>query len=131
MPPGDSGTSAKSVRRPTAKLALFGPPAAHRGGAQRCLRRSSRPRLRSREPDRFFEEIWIGEIVDLVSEATRLRRLKVSLLNAPAHDSLVTVLAPLADESVSDVVNDWAWRETNAVKWVNDVLESADLSKTR
>jgi hypothetical protein len=128
MPPRISGTSTKSARRTTAKLALFGPPPLIEGEDSAAYNDLLVRVSAAVNPTDFFEEIWVREIVDLVWEATRLRRLKVSLLNARAHDSLVTVLAPLVDESVSDVVNDWARRETNAVKWVNDVLKSADLS---
>jgi hypothetical protein len=46
-------------------------------------------------PRDFLEEIWVNDVVVLVWEAIRLRRLKANLLQAEAHEGLLKVLTPL------------------------------------
>src|SRR5215472_7156719 len=46
-------------------------------------------------PADIFEEIWVRDIVDLVWEAFRLRRLKACLMTTVAHHGLRKILEPL------------------------------------
>src|SRR6266853_2929280 len=48
-------------------------------------------------PADFVEEIWVRNVVDLVWDSVRLRRLKSHLLQAAAHEGLAQVLTPLLD----------------------------------
>jgi hypothetical protein len=40
----------------------------------------------------MLEEIWVRDVVDLVWEARRLRRLKSSLVDASIHEGLTEIL---------------------------------------
>src|SRR5258708_15757297 len=44
-------------------------------------------------PADFVEEIWVRNVVDLVWDSVRLRRLKSQLLQAAAHEGLERLLA--------------------------------------
>jgi hypothetical protein len=43
-----------------------------------------------------IEELWVRDIVDLLWESIRLRRLKAALMRANTHEGLAKLLAPLA-----------------------------------
>src|SRR5215813_13972974 len=47
------------------------------------------------KPADILEEIWVRDIVDLVWEAFRLRRLKANLTTAVAHEGVERILTPL------------------------------------
>src|SRR5436853_2282023 len=47
------------------------------------------------KPSDVLEEIWVRDIVDLVWEVFRLRRLKTHLMRAGAHEGMAQVLKPL------------------------------------
>src|SRR5262245_18007437 len=54
-----------------------------------------RARISSRlRPADIFEEIWIRDVVDLVWEVFRLRRLKTALMREGAFKGMVAVLKP-------------------------------------
>src|SRR5258708_8335999 len=48
-------------------------------------------------PADFVEEIWVRNVVDLVWDNVRLRRLKSQLLQAAAHEGLERLLASVID----------------------------------
>jgi hypothetical protein len=50
-------------------------------------------------PADILEEIWVRDVVDLVWEAFRLRRLKANLMTAVAHEGLREILETLIDWS--------------------------------
>ena len=80
-------------------------------------------------PADILEEIWVRDVVDLVWEALRLRRLKAKLMIAAAYRGLERVLNPLVDWTVRDnLVEGWVAREPNAVEQVDKVLASAGLA---
>jgi hypothetical protein len=80
-------------------------------------------------PAYIFEDIWVQDITDLYWEVLRLRRLKVNLMTATAYNGLGTVLEPLLDEGVSELVANWARRIPRAVKRVDGLLASVGLTK--
>jgi hypothetical protein len=81
------------------------------------------------KPGDIFEEIWVRDIVDLVWEAFRLRRLKASLMNAVAHEAVEDILEPLVGWSdANDLAKAWAARERSAVEEVDELLASAGLT---
>ena len=45
------------------------------------------------KPSDVLEEIWVRDVVDLVWEALRLRRLKADLIAANAHEGLEQILS--------------------------------------
>jgi hypothetical protein len=82
------------------------------------------------KPSDILEEIWVRDVVDLVWEALRLRRLKVNLITAEAHNGLERILQPLSDNwQTRDALSKaWARRDPKAIKEVDATLASADLT---
>jgi len=72
------------------------------------------------KPADILEEIWVRDVVDLVWEALRLRRLKSSLIDASAHKGLQQILEPLSDWASSNALTKaWARRDPKAIKGTN------------
>jgi hypothetical protein len=81
------------------------------------------------KPADILEEIWVRDIVDLVWEAWRLRRLKAALMAANAHRGLSAALDPLVEWSERKaLVADWVAREPEAIKQIDQILASAGLT---
>ena len=81
-------------------------------------------------PADVLEEIWVRDVVDLLWETMRLRRLKAKLMQSAAHEGLEQLLRPLTGHwSNNDLVNDWARRDRGAVKEVNALLKQAGLDQ--
>ena len=81
------------------------------------------------KPADILEDIWVRDIVDLVWEILRLRRLKASLMAASAHKGLRTILYSLpSQESTSTLVDGWVAREPRRTEQVNRMLASAGLT---
>jgi hypothetical protein len=81
------------------------------------------------KPADIFEEIWVRDIVDLVWEALRLRRLKANLMTATAYRGLEQILKPLARFLEAEgLAKAWAARDQGAIKRVDKLLASAGLT---
>jgi hypothetical protein len=81
------------------------------------------------KPKDILEDIWVREVVDLVWEIFRLRRLKWTLLTATAVEGLTKVLGPLIGwGQADDLARAWAARKPRAIKRVETILASADLN---
>ena len=77
-------------------------------------------------PADIFEEIWVRDIVDLVWEALRLRRLQASLFTAGARMALTHTLAPaLGYAQAEGLARSWAAREPGAAAAVEERLAIA------
>jgi hypothetical protein len=80
-------------------------------------------------PADFVEEIWVRNVVDLVWESVRLRRLKSQLLHAAAHEGLDRVLTPLINWERADLLSrKWAAGNEEAVCEVERLLGQAGLT---
>jgi hypothetical protein len=80
------------------------------------------------KPAGILEEIWVRDVVDLVWEAVRLRRLKVGLMTASAHEGMQKVLWGLDAPDFTGLAKRWAAREEDAVAEVEALLASAGLT---
>ena len=95
------------------------------------------------KPADILEEIWVRDTVDLTWEVLRLRRLKVNMVRSTARDSLVRALVTALESPVCDsgryaginkskfaeaLAYQWAMREPDAVKLVEEILALAKLS---
>jgi hypothetical protein len=79
-------------------------------------------------PHDIFEEIWVRDIVDLVWEAFRLRRLKACLMTAGARKALARNLAPLVGGAQADgLARSWAARQPGASAEVEQHLAAAGI----
>lgn len=140
----------------TRRVAPFGPPPliqGEDGGAyDKLLARVSA----AVKPVDILEEIWVHDVVDLEWEVLRLRRLKVALMTASASKALRTVLDRLLDEETDDtdeetsdiddetgdpdeetddtewdtsrLAKEWVRRNPDAIKEVDRILASTDLT---
>ena len=80
------------------------------------------------KPADILEEIWVRDVVDLVWEALRLRRLKASLLTSTAHTGLRRIIgARLSILAEEELPKRWAHNEPNARKQVDALLKSSNL----
>ena len=78
-------------------------------------------------PADLIEEAWVRDVVDLVWEAVRLRRLKAALMTACADEGMQKVLAGLDARDTLSLSRRWAARELDAVGQVEAVLAAAGL----
>src|SRR5712671_3448933 len=77
-------------------------------------------------PADFVEEIWVRNVVDLVWDSVRLRRLKSQLLHAAAHEGLNRMLTPLLGWASADRLSGkWAAGDEEAVREVERLLDRA------
>jgi hypothetical protein len=80
-------------------------------------------------PKDVIEEIYMRDVVDLVWESLRLRRLKVALLDARAHSGVKAVLTPLIGSALAHELAFRASRsDPEARRKVVEHLASAGLS---
>lgn len=80
-------------------------------------------------PADIFEEIWVRDIVDLVWEAFRLRRLKACLVLKATRNALVySLLHEVGPDQAEGVARSWAAREPGAVAAVNEHLATQGLA---
>jgi hypothetical protein len=79
-------------------------------------------------PADIFEEIWVRDIVDLVWEAFRLRRLKACLMTTGARIALAQRLSPLVGGAQADgLARSWAARAPDALAAVEEHLAAAGI----
>ena len=114
--------------RPAGRSVPFGPPPLIEGEDAAAYDELLTRVSAAVKPADILEDIWVRDIVDLVWHAFRLRRLQANLIMASAYSGLQTVLAPLMDEGLGQLVEDWARRKPHAIKEVNRILASADLT---
>jgi hypothetical protein len=125
----ESSTTPASLPERAGRLALFGPPPLLEGEDAAAYDELLVRISGAVKPTDIFEEIWIRDIVDLVWEAFRLRRLKANLIAAAAHNGLERVLDPLIGwQGASDLAEAWAARQRSAIKRVDKLLASAGLT---
>jgi hypothetical protein len=77
----------------------------------------------------FLEEIWVNDVVNLVWEALRLRRLRAAQLQAAAPEGVYQILNRRVDPFTGEkIATDWAAREPDAVAKVDAALAAAGLT---
>jgi hypothetical protein len=77
-------------------------------------------------PENVIEEMWVRDVVDLVWDVLRLRRLKAGLFTIGASDGMAAILRAIGEQY--DVnARDWAARKPGAVAAVNTQLSAAGL----
>jgi hypothetical protein len=81
------------------------------------------------KPADFLEEIWVRDVVALVWEAFRLRRLKTCLLDTAAPEGLARAFSPfLPRATVIEMAAGWARRDGEHVKQVEGLLDPTGLT---
>src|SRR5262244_3618565 len=104
-----SSTTPASLPERVGRLALFGPPPLLEGEDTAAYDELLVRISGAVKPADILEEIWVRDIVDLVWEAFRLRRLKANLITAVAHEGVERILTPrLGWSSAHDLAKAWA-----------------------
>lgn len=98
------------------------------------------------KPKDILEEIWVRDVVDLLWETLRLRRMKASVVTVATRNAMAKVLAPIVNKGrlgdadpfdmelmlketpARELAAGWYKREGKAVKDVEKILREADLS---
>ena len=81
------------------------------------------------KPADFLEEIWVRDVVALVWEAFRLRRLKTCLMETAAPHGLARVLSSfLPDATAEEIASGWAGRDGERVSQVEGLLDQTGLT---
>lgn len=77
------------------------------------------------EPNDAIEEFWLRDVVDLLWETLRLRRLKAALMRAAAHEGLAKVLTPLVPNFAdrTELVRAWASKSAARV-WRSSPIQA-------
>ncbi|HUI97343.1 MAG TPA: hypothetical protein VLX44_16420 [Xanthobacteraceae bacterium] len=78
-------------------------------------------------PRDVVEEAWVRDVVNLVWEAARLRRLKAALMTACADQGMQKLLEGLNVRETHSLARRWAARELTAVGQVDAILAAAGL----
>jgi hypothetical protein len=125
LPPTAAGSLA-SVR-PSAALAFLAPPPLIAGEDAAAYDDLLARISAALEPSDILEEIWVRDVVDMVWDALRLRRLKAQVLTVSAYEGMHTILRRFLDWQFSEqVARQWALRDQAAV--AEAVLASAGLT---
>jgi hypothetical protein len=81
------------------------------------------------KPADFLEEIWVRDVVALVWEAFRLRRLKTCLMETAAPRGIARVFSSfLPHATVNEIAAGWAGRDGTRVKQVEGLLDQTGLT---
>jgi hypothetical protein len=124
-----SSTTPASLPERAGRLALFGPPPLLEGEDTAAYDELLVRISGAVKPADILEDIWVRDVVDLVWEAFRLRRLKANLMTVVAHEGLRKILETLIDWSdARDLAQAWATRERGAIKQVDELLASAGFT---
>ena len=119
-----------------ARLVAFGPPPLLEGEDVAAYDELLTQISSAVKPTGILEDIWVRNMVDLIWEILRYRRLKVNLLNTSVYRGLVRVLSPLlkfaADDkdqlSAEQLAKGWEGRHPGAMEQVEQLLASANLT---
>src|SRR5262249_28999598 len=76
-------------------------------------------------PANVIEEIWVRDVVDLVWDVMRLRRLKAGLFTIGASDGMAKILGGLGELTYK--AKHWAARKPEAIAAINAQLSAAGL----
>ena len=110
---------------------ILGPPALLEG-EDASLYSALTAQMRSAvAPKDVLEEIWVRDVVDLVWEGIRLKRMKSQLMQVCAHEGLKKILDATSEfpSGEDDLIRGWARRDADDVREVNARLKEAGLKR--
>jgi hypothetical protein len=111
------------------KLALFGPPPLLEGEDSAAYDELLVQVSGAVKPADILEEVWVRDVVDLIWETYRLRRLKANLLTARAYTGLNDILETFMEfDEAEDLAKRWAAQERAAIKKVDKILDAVGLT---
>lgn len=87
--------------------------------------------LETVRPKDVLEEIWVRDVIDLIWETLRLRRLKTALMKAASHEGLRTILedlnGPFGFVGTDESVGGWMRGDQKVVRAVESQLKKVGL----
>ena len=110
---------------------IFGPPPLYEGESEESYNRlHDRIRL-AVLPGDVIEEIWVRDVVDLVWETLRLRRLKATLMDAAASKGVCRILLSFGMHGATgnELSGNWGAGDADAKKEVGKLLKKAGFGK--
>ena len=122
VPPSDGGSIAAG------HLEIFGPPPLLDGESQEVYDALLARVTGTVNPKDIIEEIWVHDIVNLVWEILRLRRLKVALLSSSVGRGLHKLYDDRDEYGMDSLIARWSAREPAAVKEVEQFLKDHGLT---
>ena len=117
-----------SMEAPLHRLEIFGPPPLLDGESQEVYDTLLARVTGTVNPKDIIEEIWVHDIVDLVWEILRLRRLKVALLSSSVGRGLHKLYDDRDKYGMDSLIARWSAREPAAVKKVEQFLKDHGLT---
>ena len=112
---------------PLATLALLGAPPLIKGENARNYDELLARNYDTLQPSDSLEEIWIRDVVDLVWETFRLRRMKASMMTDATHEELGDTLSK-EYAGARETVQKWAAGDAGAAEEIETALVGAGLS---
>lgn len=81
------------------------------------------------EPSDFIEEAWVHDIVDLLWESIRCKRMKAAFVNAQTYEGLSMMLRRRIDGDVAyQLVEGWLRNNPDAIQQVTETLAHLGLT---
>ena len=121
-------TTAAGSSQPPATLAFLGAPPLVEGERVEAYDELLARISGALQPADILEDIWIRDIVDLVWEVFRLRRLKAHLMTARARDGMREQVQRLLIGGATEVTTPWAAHDDASRKTVDAALAAAGVS---
>jgi hypothetical protein len=126
--PREAATAADAAIQESAPLSFVGPvrliPGENAASYDELLARMTG----ALKPADAVEEVWVRDLVDVVWDVLRLRRLKASLLAGCADEGLCSVLEVLDLRQPYQTSRSWAARDPAAAEQVEAALAGAGMS---
>src|SRR5436190_12278018 len=122
VPPTDGSTIAAG------HLEIFGPPPLLDGESQEVYDTLLARVTGAIHPKDIIEEIWVHDIVNLVWEILRLRRLRVALLSSSVGRGLHKLYRDRDEPAMDSLIPKWSAGEPAAVKKVEQFLRDHGLT---
>ena len=110
------------------RLEIFGPPPLLDGESQEVYDTLLARVTGTVNPKDIIEEMWVHDIVNLVWEILRLRRLKVALLSSSVGRGLHKLYDNREKYGMGSLIARWSAREPAAVKKVEQFLKDHGLT---
>ena len=81
------------------------------------------------KPKDFLEEMWTRDVVDLIWDILRMRRIKAGLLTSVMSEGMDKILKQLLDwEEAHELSEAWSARDPEAIKSVDALLAARGLT---
>lgn len=104
---------------------IFGPPPLLDGENLEAYQSLKSHLYNAVKPSDILEQMWVYDVLNLMWETVRLRRLRAKLLKASAPDGLERVIRPIAPnfEKRIQLIHEWASGDSEAIEVANELFK--------